>query len=123
MNMKNIVSLNFSDRIGRLDYFKGGIASVLIALSGGLVMSAGGGMSETNPVVGLIVLLVGFLPLGYAIILQFALVTRRFRDIGFNDNTALVAIVIGYVIVNAFFPPISLVPLFWAPKSDEAVTA
>ncbi len=123
MNMKNIVSLNFSDRIGRLDYFKGNLSAILIMLSGVMAMGAGSGMLDTNQVVGAIILLIGVLPLGYAIILQFGLLTRRFRDIGFEDTTALVAIVIGYAIVHSFFPPIALVPLFWAPKSDESVTA
>ena len=123
MNMKNIVSLNFSDRIRRLDYFKGGLASVLIALSAVALFGVGGNIAESNEVLGMIVLLVGIAPLGYAVILQVALVARRFRDIGFSDNGALFALVIGYFVANAFIPFVSLVLLFWKGKELEAVAA
>ena len=123
MNLKNIVKLNFSDRLGRMDYFRGILSSILISLSGVAVIAFGAPLSESMPALGVVAVIVGILPIVYAIVLQFALVTRRFRDIGFNDTGALFAVVVAYVIVNAMVPFVGLALLFWKGKEVEATAA
>ena len=128
MIVNNIVKPNFSGELGRVDYFLmclsifgvyfvgalvvGGVFGVIDSMN--LAESANTGLSA---IVGLLV----FFGIMWMVVVSISILVKRFRNMGMTEISTLWFACIGYFIVNAFFPLISLLPLFWPPADKEAV--
>ena len=127
MNMKNLLKINWSNRIGRCDLFRGNLVAVLIVFVAVMIMAAGTGAMDNpniNEFVGFLIMLVGLVPLLYGFVLKVSLVVRRVRDIGPSMGNAGVAVSsIGFFVLASMIPFFGLVLLLWPGKKEEEAVA
>jgi len=126
--MKNLLNINWSNRIGRLNLFQANLAAVLVAFAGVLVVAVGSGLMD-NPngnydIIGLLIMVVGFIPVFYALVLKVSLVVRRIRDIApAMGNAAISVSSIVFFGLASFIPFFGLVLLLWPGKKEEEAIA
>jgi len=127
MIMKNLLKINWSNRIGRLDLFRANLVAVLIVFASVVIIAAGSGAMENpniNEFVGFLIMLVGLVPLLYAFVLKISLVVRRVRDIAPSMGNAGVGVSsIVFFVLASMIPFFGLVLLLWPGKKEEAIAA
>jgi len=121
--MKELVTINWTNRIGRMDYLKGMFAAMGIVIVAVVFLGVGTEVVNTNEVIAIMLMGLGMIPMVYAILLKLSLLARRFRDMGIEDSGAVTGVVLLFFICNSFFPLVGLVPLFWPGKKDEGIIA
>ena len=128
MIVNNIVKPNFSGELGRVDYFLMCLSIFGVYFAGALVFGGVFGVIDSmnlaesaNTGLSVIAGLFAFFGIMWMFVVSISILVKRFRDIGMTETSTLWFACIGYAVVNAFFPLISLVPLFWPPADKEAV--
>ena len=127
MIVNNIVKPNFSGELGRVDYFLMvlsifgvyAVGAVVVGGTFGVIDSMNLSESANQGLSAIAGLLTAFAILWMTVV-SISILVKRFRDIGMIETSTLWFAVIGYAVVNAFFPLISLVPLFWPGSDKEA---
>ena len=117
-SMKELMAINWTARIGRMDYLKGMLGAMGVVIVSVLLIGAGAELLTPYGVIGMMLVAAGMIPLVYSILLQLSLLARRFRDMGIEDSGAVTGVVLVFIICNSFFPLIGLVPLFWMGKKE-----
>ena len=128
MIINNIVKPNFSGELGRVDYFLMVLSIFGVYFAGALVFGGVFGVIDSmnltesaNTGLSAIAGLLVFFGVMWMAIVSISILVKRFRNMGMTEISTLWFAVIGYAVVNAFFPLISLVPLFWPGSDKEAV--
>ena len=122
-NMKGLMAINWTARIGRMDYLEGMLGVLGVVFVSVMFIFAGVELFNSSEIIGGMLMALGMIPLVYSILLKLSLLARRFRDMGIEDSGAVTGVVLVFIICNSFFPLVSLVPLFWTGKKDEDITA
>ena len=128
MIVNNIVKPNFSGELGRVDYFLMVLSILGVYMVGAIVIGGTFGaidsmnLSESaNQGLSVIAGLLTVFGVLWMTVVSLSVLVKRFRDIGMTAVSTLWFAVIGYLVVNAFFPLIGLLPLFWPGADKEAV--
>ena len=126
MIVNNIVKPNFSGELGRVDYFLMVLSIFGVYFAGALVFGGVFGVIDSmnltesaNTGLAAIAGLLVFFGVMWMTVVSVSILVKRFRDIGMTEVSTLWIAVIGYLVVNAFFPLISLLPLFWPAANKE----
>jgi len=112
----NIVKIDFSMNIARMDYFK----RYLICLLGIMVFAVGAGAGlelMTNEIAQAIVIFVAVVGMVYFYVYGLAALIGRFRNTGIEKTSTMFFAVIGFAIAQGLFAPLMLIPFLWKPKS------